>query len=243
MLVERLKYLGKQPDELQFKWRTQPPEVFDSYEAMTAILDALITQGCVAAWSGDGTSCVEQMLGCLHSLWRNAEDRLAINKAITEKDWKKATEVYLKSAGPGPDGKFQFELQNTLIPLIAEHLVATFKGLEGENYVEMEFDHEELGPFYMTIQKKWGKTPGKIAAEQRELAKTAETKLTETRNKAFEEAANALDKLASDHLGAGKIDYHVEIAEIYEHAASRIRSLNRSSMSGTQQPNEHESGK
>src|SRR5271154_5075395 len=35
---------------------------FDSNDCMTAVLDALLNQGSIAAWAGDGTSCVVQMI-------------------------------------------------------------------------------------------------------------------------------------------------------------------------------------
>lgn len=58
---QRCKARGYEPGQLQWKYRTDPPAVYDMEEALDAILDALTREG-VPAWTGDGTSCVEQMI-------------------------------------------------------------------------------------------------------------------------------------------------------------------------------------
>ena len=59
--LRRAAARGYEPWKLQLKWRSNPPQVYDSSECLDAILEALNMEG-VAAWSGDATSCVEQMV-------------------------------------------------------------------------------------------------------------------------------------------------------------------------------------
>jgi hypothetical protein len=46
-------------------------------ECMIAVLEALILQGCVIAWPGDGTSCVAQMIWAMHKRAEKTEKELA----------------------------------------------------------------------------------------------------------------------------------------------------------------------
>lgn len=84
----------------------------------------------------------------------------------------KFKEALLLRAGPSGDG-FQFDFQATVVPLMAEHLAQTLKGLGGENYVTMEFNHEEVGPLLLTIQRRFGEYPaqkaGRLAADNASL--------------------------------------------------------------------------
>jgi hypothetical protein len=100
-----------------------------------------------------------------------AETEVQRLQAFIDQDWKKTTELRLKSAGPAEDGSFGFNIQGTLIPLIAEHLAQTFKAMEGENYVCIEFNHEELGPMMINLQRRLGEMPATKAAR---LAKEVE---------------------------------------------------------------------
>jgi hypothetical protein len=93
-----LKDKGFEPGTYQFIWRDcgSPNEdlEYNSYDVMLAILDALIHQDGVAAWSGDGTSCVQQMIEFAYrrrDVWRaraiNAENK--VSGMQTEVDmWK-----------------------------------------------------------------------------------------------------------------------------------------------------------
>lgn len=70
--------LGFEEGALQWLWRS--PECFtrkyDQQEVITAICDALTREGCTA-WSGDGTSCVEQMVRLQWDRAAQAEAALA----------------------------------------------------------------------------------------------------------------------------------------------------------------------
>ena len=64
---EETKLLGYEPGKLQFEWRTKnPPHPIQTTEnwyrlCETAIIDALVNEG-IAAWHGDGVSCVAQIV-------------------------------------------------------------------------------------------------------------------------------------------------------------------------------------
>lgn len=66
----RAHAFGFKPDELQGSWRSKPERPWIHGEVDAAVLDALITQGHIPAWSGDGVECVVQMI---EAQWRRAE--------------------------------------------------------------------------------------------------------------------------------------------------------------------------
>ena len=80
-LKQMLPTLGSAPDKLQIEWRDNPPELPDDSDraaqsewvrrCTAAILDALITQGCVPAWNGDGVGCVMQIVYAFAKLDRD----------------------------------------------------------------------------------------------------------------------------------------------------------------------------
>lgn len=72
----RLKDKGFEPGHYQAEWRDfgKGQEIeYNEADCMLAVLDALIHQGGVAAWAGDGTGCVTQMIEYAYErrdLWR-----------------------------------------------------------------------------------------------------------------------------------------------------------------------------
>lgn len=107
----------------------------------------------------------------------DAKLEIAHLRALSEGRWKDAATAYLQSAGPDGEGGFKFDIQCSIVPLIAEHLAASFKAMGGENYVQMEMGHDELGPLVLTIQRKHGDLPAVVAARERERANRAEAAL------------------------------------------------------------------
>lgn len=88
---------------------------------------------------------------------RKENERL---QAVLDGDFKKSAELSLKRAEyPAADGSLRLDLQATIIPLIAEHLAQIFKMEGGENYLGIEFNHPELGPMMLNIQRRFGETP------------------------------------------------------------------------------------
>lgn len=91
--------------------------------------------------------------------------------------FKEAAEARLVRAGPDGKGRFSIDIQSTIIPMISEHLAAAFRAQGGENYVEWEIGHPELGPMVLTLQRKWGERPAAVAARERDRADRAEAEL------------------------------------------------------------------
>jgi hypothetical protein len=67
-----------------------------------------------------------------------------------------------------PSGGYDITVKAPMIELIAETLVQEFKAAGGTNYVEWNLNHEDLGPFTITMQRRDGKTPANVAAEAKE---------------------------------------------------------------------------
>lgn len=102
-------------------------------------------------------------------------------QALVDGRFKDAAEARLVRAGPDADGKFTIDIQSTMIPMIAEHMAVAFKAMGGENYVQFELGHEELGPLVLTLQRKWGELPATIASREKARAEKAEAELARLR--------------------------------------------------------------
>ena len=61
-LLSELERTGYQPNGLQMKYREKPAPDIDWQELEWAVCDALLHQGTIIAWPGDGVSCVAQMI-------------------------------------------------------------------------------------------------------------------------------------------------------------------------------------
>lgn len=86
-LLSELERTGYQPNGLQMKYREKPAPDIDWQELEWAVCDALLHQGTIIAWPGDGVSCVAQMIAGQAERAETAEaerDRLreAIGKHI-----------------------------------------------------------------------------------------------------------------------------------------------------------------
>lgn len=57
----RVRQLGFEPNQLQMAYRAIPP-LYDRKFTEAAIVDALVEQGGIPAWTGDGVGCVAQMI-------------------------------------------------------------------------------------------------------------------------------------------------------------------------------------
>lgn len=117
-----------------------------------------------------------------------------VMEALTEEGWlspsevaplqaaadgrmKEAAQLYIKSMRTNYKGEFQLELRASIVPLIAEYLAQTFKAMGGENYVDIEINHDELGPLILRMQRRFGEQPSTVAAKERERAERLEKAL------------------------------------------------------------------
>jgi hypothetical protein len=86
-LDKSLKDLGFEPGWYQAEWRDfgKNQEIeFDTVLATRAVLDALINQGGIEAWNGDGVGCVVQML---EYAYKQRDQWRAKAKENEEKAW------------------------------------------------------------------------------------------------------------------------------------------------------------
>lgn len=77
---------------------------------------------------------------------KNAE--IAYLRAIVNGKFADAAQIRLHHAWLEEDKTFVF---------IAAHLAAQFKAIGASNYVQIEVNHEELGPLMLTIQRQRGR--------------------------------------------------------------------------------------
>ena len=104
-IEQQLEQRGFEPGLYQTTWREWGafPEneiEYNSQDCMLAILDALIHQGGIAAWCGDGTSCVQQMIELAYKrrdIWRRRaiSAEASFNAKQSEIDrWKSDAEFW-----------------------------------------------------------------------------------------------------------------------------------------------------
>lgn len=100
-----------------------------------------------------------------------------------------AGEVRLNKAEPKPDGSFGFTFSGLAIQIMAESFADQFKSSGAVNYLELLFDHSEVGPLTVTMQRVDGLTPAQKLA-------TAEAALSAANEKpkpiSFDELADAV---------------------------------------------------
>jgi hypothetical protein len=86
-LDSELRDLGFKPGDYQAEWRdfgVDQEIEFDTDLATKAVLDALINQGGIQAWSGAGVSCVVQML---QYAYKQRDKWRTLAKQNAEKAW------------------------------------------------------------------------------------------------------------------------------------------------------------
>jgi len=76
-----------------------------------------------------------------------------------------AGEVRLHGAGPRADGGFGFEFSGGVCPLMAEAYAEQFKQSGAINYLELLFNHSDIGPLTITMQRVEGLTPAQKLAQ------------------------------------------------------------------------------
>lgn len=76
-----------------------------------------------------------------------------------------AGEMRLHGAGPRSDGGFGFEFSGGVCQLLAEAYAEQFKQSGAINYLELLFQHSEIGPLTITMQRVDGLTPAQKLAQ------------------------------------------------------------------------------
>ncbi|EKN3385516.1 hypothetical protein OU757_004597 [Yersinia enterocolitica] len=89
-----------------------------------------------------------------------------------------AGEVILNKAEPKPDGSFGFTFSGLAIQIMAESFADQFKSSGAVNYLELLFDHSEVGPLTVTMQRVDGLTPAQKLATAEAALSAANEKLS-----------------------------------------------------------------
>ncbi|ENG0873455.1 hypothetical protein ABU549_001051 [Yersinia enterocolitica] len=89
-----------------------------------------------------------------------------------------AGEVRLNKAEPKPDGSFGFTFSGLAIQIMAESFADQFKSSGAVNYLELLFDHSEVGPLTVTMQRVDGLTPAQKLATAEAALSAANEKLS-----------------------------------------------------------------
>ncbi|EKN6195676.1 hypothetical protein DVQ87_19570 [Yersinia enterocolitica] len=89
-----------------------------------------------------------------------------------------AGEVRLNKAEPKPDGSFGFTFSRLAIQIMAESFADQFKSSGAVNYLELLFDHSEVGPLTVTMQRVDGLTPAQKLATAEAALSAANEKLS-----------------------------------------------------------------
>lgn len=108
----------------------------------------------------------ERSIACVNAFEGIETERFA-GKSIGE---FLAGEVRLNKAEPKPDGSFGFTFSGLAIQVMAEAFADQFKSSGAVNYLELLFEHSEIGPLTVTMQRVDGLTPAqKLAAVEDQL--------------------------------------------------------------------------
>ncbi|EKN3396524.1 hypothetical protein O1Y80_004787 [Yersinia enterocolitica] len=117
-----------------------------------------------------------------------------------------AGEVILNKAEPKPDGSFGFTFSGLAIQIMAESFADQFKSSGAVNYLELLFDHSEVGPLTVTMQRVDGLTPAQKLATAEAALSAANEKL---KGEQVPVAVIVLSKNWPD-TGRKVIDYYIE---------------------------------
>ncbi|WP_211130686.1 hypothetical protein [Serratia surfactantfaciens] len=152
------------------------------------IVEPLYSQEYVSALLEKSKEKDERAIACVNAFDGIETERIA-GKSLGE---FLAGELYLNKAEPKQDGSFGFTFSGLAVQLMADCFADQFKSSGAINYLELLFEHAEVGEMTVTMQRVEGLTPAQklAAAEQRiaELEEQSEQFKKELHN---ESAANA----------------------------------------------------
>lgn len=90
-----------------------------------------------------------------------------------------AGEMRLHGAGPRADGGFGFEFSGGVCQLLAEAYAEQFKQSGAINYLELLFQHSDIGPLTITMQRVEGLTPAQKLSQAEAERDALQAKLAE----------------------------------------------------------------
>ncbi|MBE4973231.1 hypothetical protein IMX17_07455 [Serratia sp. X3] len=109
----------------------------------------------------------ERAIACVNAFDGIETERIA-GKSLGE---FLAGELYLNKAEPKQDGSFGFTFSGLAVQLMADCFADQFKSSGAINYLELLFEHAEVGEMTVTMQRVEGLTPAqKLAAAEQRIA-------------------------------------------------------------------------
>ncbi|WP_313795375.1 hypothetical protein [Serratia sp. (in: enterobacteria)] len=109
----------------------------------------------------------ERAIACVNAFEGIDTERIA-GKSLGE---FLAGELYLNKAEPKQDGSFGFMFSGLAVQLMADCFADQFKSSGAINYLELLFEHAEVGEMTVTMQRVEGLTPAqKLAAAEQRIA-------------------------------------------------------------------------
>lgn len=104
---------------------------------------------------------VQRIVACVNAFEGIETDRIA-GKNLGE---FLAGEVRLNKAEPKHDGSFGFTFSGFAVQLMAGSMAQQIKDSGAVNYLELRFQHRDIGPLTVTMQREEGLTPAQKLAQ------------------------------------------------------------------------------
>lgn len=76
-----------------------------------------------------------------------------------------AEQAFLTGMAPHPDGGAELGIHGLACQMLAASFAGQFKGHGAKNFLEIGMSHPEVGPFTVTMQRVYGKTPATLRKE------------------------------------------------------------------------------
>ncbi|WP_260515055.1 MULTISPECIES: hypothetical protein [unclassified Serratia (in: enterobacteria)] len=193
------------------------------------IYESLYSQEYVSALLEKSKEKDERAIACVNAFDGIETERIA-GKSLGE---FLAGELYLNKAEPKQDGSFGFTFSGLAVQLMADCFADQFKSSGAINYLELLFEHAEVGEMTVTMQRVEGLTPAQklAAAEQRiaelEAIRAAAEKLVRCKGRYHSEqnyrALAALFGVTTPDLPPVDGDSEAVIAELRAKLATPVR--------------------
>jgi hypothetical protein len=168
MSTEKLSELSK-PTALRNKHTGRTFNETENTEPQ--IYESLYSQEYVSALLEKLKEKDERAIACVNAFEGIETDRIA-GKSLGE---FLAGELYLNKAEPKQDGSFGFTFSGLAVQLMADCFADQFKSSGAINYLELLFEHAEVGEMTVTMQRVEGLTPAqKLAAAEQRIAELSD---------------------------------------------------------------------
>ncbi len=155
-------------DEIELsEWKVENSTIYRlmpaGYRRGTAVYKNAV-YACVYTDQASGINSAEmakRIAVCLNACDGIATDQLD-GKSIDEYI---AEQAFLTGMAPHPDGGAELGIRGLACQMLAASFAGQFKGHGAKNFLEFGMSHPEVGPFTVTMQRVYGKTPSTMRTE------------------------------------------------------------------------------